>query len=59
LHGKGAFPPHGRQQGFSEPVTADLVPGLLRQGVAPDRKAVVQTLRPRRGDGNADSDPLK
>jgi len=40
---------------FSEPVTAERIPGLVQQA-GPGRRAVVQTLRPRRGDGDADAE---
>jgi diguanylate cyclase (GGDEF)-like protein/PAS domain S-box-containing protein len=39
---------------FSEPVTADIVPGLLRQPSAPGKRASVQTLHSRRGESGGE-----
>ena len=41
---------------FSAPVTAEIVPGIVRQPAAAGRRASVQTLRPRRGENGADTD---
>jgi len=39
---------------FSAPVSADVVAGIMRQPVAPGRRASVQALHPRRADGDSD-----
>jgi EAL domain-containing protein (putative c-di-GMP-specific phosphodiesterase class I) len=41
---------------FSEPVTAEVMARLLQQTAGLGRRAVVQALRSRRGDGDSDSD---
>lgn len=53
LHQQGCEEMQGNY--FSAPVAAEIVPGIVRQPAAAGRRASVQALRPRRADGDTDS----